>query len=74
MKIETWLFIISVIGSLLCGLKLKSKCCGKECAISVEREERDNEVLRSIRIGKKSRVQQPTLELPPIERSISSNI
>jgi len=71
MKIETWMFIISVVGSLLCGLKLKSKCCGKECSISVEREERDNEILRSIRIGKKSRVQQPTLELPPIERSIS---
>ena len=74
MKIETWLFIISVVSSVLCGMKMKSKCCGKECSISVEREERDNETLRSIRIGRRSRVQQPTLELPPIERSISSNI
>jgi len=71
MKIETWLFIISVIGSLLCGLKLKSKCCGKECSISVEREERDNEVLRSIRIGKKSRVPR---ELDNIDRSVHNHI
>ncbi len=71
MKIETWLFIISVIGSLLCGLKLKSKCCGKECAISVEREERDNEILRSIRIGKKSRVPR---ELDNIDRSVHNDI
>jgi len=72
MKIETWLFIISVVSSVLCGMKMKSKCCGKECSISVEREESDNETLRSIRIGRRSRV-QPTLELPPIERSISSH-
>jgi len=71
MKIETWLFIISVIGSLLCGLKLKSKCCGKECSISVEREERDNEILRSIRIGKKSRVPR---ELDNIDRSVHNDI
>ena len=70
MKIETWLFIISVVGSLFCGLKLKSKCCGKECSFSVEREETDNGTLRSVRIGRISRV-QPTLELPPIERSMS---
>ena len=43
MKIETWIFIISVISSVICGMKMKSKCCGKECSISLEREERDNE-------------------------------
>ena len=53
---------------------MKSKCCGRECSISIEREERDEEVLRSVRIGRRQRVEprQPTLELPPIHRSNTS--
>lgn len=68
MQIETWVFGISIIISIFCGLKMKSKCCGKECSISIEREERDDEVLRSVRIGRRQRV-EPTIELPPITSS-----
>lgn len=60
---ENWIFLISIIASLICGLKLKSKCCGKECSISVEREERDDEVLRSVKIGKRSKVNKSNNEI-----------
>lgn len=66
MKIEVWLFAISVVTSIICGMKMKSKCCGKECSISVEREVQENETLRSIRIGRRQTV-QPRLELPGLQ-------
>jgi hypothetical protein len=74
MEMQNWLFAISIVASIFCGLKMKSKCCGRECSISIEREERDEEVLRSVRIGRRQRVEpiEPTLELPPIQRSNTS--
>lgn len=53
---ENWLYIISVIASLLLGLKLKSNCCGKMCEFSIEKQENNNETLRSIKITKRSKV------------------
>ena len=56
MNIETWLFTLSIILSLLVGVKCRSKCCGKDCSFELEKEERNGEVLRSIKILKKSKV------------------
>lgn len=60
---ESWIFLISIVASLICGMKLKSKCCGKECSISIEKEERENEVLRSVKIGKRSKINKSTNEI-----------
>ena len=56
MEIQEWLFIISIIVSILVGIKCRSKCCGKDCSFSLEKEQVDNEVLRSIKIGRKSKI------------------
>ena len=53
---DTWIYVISILASVLIGVKMKSKCFTKNCECSVERAETDNEVLRSIRIGRKSKV------------------
>jgi len=53
---KDWIYIISVIASLLLGLKMKSNCCGKMCEFSIEKQENNNETLRSIKITKRSRV------------------
>ena len=53
---DNWLYIISVIASLLLGLKLKSNWCGKMCEFSIEKQENNNETLRSIKITKRSKV------------------
>tara|TARA_R110000787_G_scaffold232016_2_gene339303 strand:+ start:340 stop:564 length:225 start_codon:yes stop_codon:yes gene_type:complete len=54
---KEWLFIISILISLFVGVKFKSKCCGRDCEISIEKEdiENTNETLRSITIGRVSK-------------------
>jgi len=56
MEIQEWLFIISIMISIFVGIKCRSKCCGKDCSFSLEKEEVDNEILRSIKIGRKSKI------------------
>lgn len=53
---DTWIYVVSILASLLLGVKMKSKCFTKNCECSIEKAETDNEVLRSIRIGRKSKV------------------
>ena len=53
---ENWIYIISVIASLLLGLKLKSNCCGKICYCSIEKQKNNDEILQSIRITKRSKI------------------
>tara|TARA_R110000822_G_scaffold151988_1_gene291127 strand:+ start:237 stop:440 length:204 start_codon:yes stop_codon:yes gene_type:complete len=51
---ETYIFAISIIVSLLVGLKCRSKCCGNDCSFELEKKDVNNETLRSIKIGRKS--------------------
>ena len=39
------------------GVKFKSKCCGRDCEVSIEKEdiENTNETLRTITIGRLSK-------------------
>lgn len=53
---ETWIYVVSILASVLLGVKMKSKCFTKNCECSIEKAETNNEVLRSIRIGRKSKV------------------
>ena len=53
---ENYILIISIIASLLIGLKLRSRCCGKECTLSIEKQQDNDDVLKSIRITQKSKV------------------
>lgn len=53
---ESWIFLISIVASLICGMKLKSKCCGKDCSIEIEKQQEGGEVLRSVKIGKLSKI------------------
>ena len=53
---DTWIYVISILASLFLGVKMKSKCFSKNCECSIEKAETDNEILRSIRIGRKSKV------------------
>lgn len=53
---ETWIYVVSILASVLLGVKMKSKCITKNCECSIEKAETNNEVLRSIRIGRKSKV------------------
>ena len=53
---ETWIYIVSILASVLLGVKMKSRCITKNCECSIEKAETNNEVLRSIRIGRKSKV------------------
>ena len=53
---ETWIYIVSILASVLLGVKMKSKCITKNCECSIEKAETNNEVLRSIKIGRKSKV------------------
>lgn len=53
---ETWIYVISILASVLLGVKMKSKCFTKNCECSIEKAETDNEILRSIKIGRKSKV------------------
>lgn len=52
---ETYLFAISIIISILVGLKCRSKCCGQDCSFELEKVEVNNETLRTIKIGRKSK-------------------
>ena len=51
---ESYFFAISIIVSLLVGLKCRSKCCGNDCSFELEKKDVNNETLRSIKIGRKS--------------------
>ncbi len=53
---ETWIYIVSILASVLLGVKMKSRCFTRNCECSIEKAETNNEVLRSIRIGRKSKV------------------
>jgi len=53
---ESYILAISIIVSLLVGLKCRSKCCGHDCSFELEKKEVNNETLRSIKIGRKSKV------------------
>ena len=53
---ETWIYVVSILASLFLGVKLKSKCITRNCECSIEKAETDDSVLRSIRIGRKSKV------------------
>ena len=70
---ENWLYIISVIASLLLGLKLKSNCCGKTCQFSIEKQENNNETLRSIKITKRSKVKPKQKETDKTDTSSSDS-
>ena len=59
---ETYIFAISIIVSLLVGLKCRSKCCGNDCSFELEKKEVDNETLRSIKIGRKSKVNSQDIQ------------
>ena len=50
---EMYIFILSIVGSLLVGMKLKSKCVSKYCECTIEKVETDDEILRNIRIGRR---------------------
>ena len=56
---ETYIFAISIIVSLLVGLKCRSKCCGNDCSFELEKKDVNNETLRSIKIGRKSKIVNP---------------
>lgn len=60
---KDWIFILSIIFSLFIGIKFRSKCCGKDCEVSIDKEESEttNEVLRTITIGRVSKT--PTKKL-----------
>lgn len=60
---KDWIFILSIIFSLFIGIKFRSKCCGKDCEVSIDKEESEttNEVLRTITIGRVSK--SPTKKL-----------
>jgi hypothetical protein len=51
---ETYMIILIIIGTFIAGLKCncKSKCCG--CEIDLVKEETNGEVLRTIKIIKRS--------------------
>ena len=51
---ESYILAISIIVSLLVGLKCRSKCCGHDCSFELEKKDVNNETLRSIKIGRKS--------------------
>ena len=53
---ESYILAISIIVSLLVGLKCRSKCCGHDCSFELEKKEVNNETLRSIKIGRKSKI------------------
>jgi len=53
---ESYILAISIIVSLLVGLKCRSKCCGNDCSFELEKKEVNNETLRSIKIGRKSKI------------------
>ena len=69
---ETWVYVVSILGSLFLGVKLKSKCITKNCECSVERAETDDAVLRSVRIGRRAKV-TPTPS-SDLDRSIHNPI
>jgi len=70
---KDWIYIISVIASLLLGLKMKSNCCGKMCYFSIEKQENNNETLRSIKITKRSRVKPSKQNEKETETDTSSD-
>ena len=53
---QTWVYVVSILGSLFLGVKLKSKCITKNCECSIERNETDDAVLRSVRIGRRAKL------------------
>tara|TARA_R110000796_G_scaffold10440_7_gene34630 strand:- start:746 stop:949 length:204 start_codon:yes stop_codon:yes gene_type:complete len=56
---ESYILAISIIVSLLVGLKCRSKCCGNDCSFELEKKDVNNETLRSIKIGRKSKIVNP---------------
>lgn len=58
MNIQEYLFVISIIVSIFIGMKCRSKCCGKDCSFEIEKETNteSNETLRTITIGRKSKI------------------
>ena len=71
---ESYILIISIIASLLIGLKLRSSCCGKECSLSIEKQQDNDDMLQSIRITKRSKVRKPTLKIPDTSLSKTSDM
>ena len=56
MRISDYIFAFSILLSIFVGIKCRSKCCGKDCAFEMTKEENDEDgkTLRSITIGRKS--------------------
>ncbi len=50
---EVYILVLTIVGSFLVGMKIKSKCITKNCECSIERQETNDEVLRTIRIGRR---------------------
>ena len=57
---DTWIYVVSILASILLGVKMKSRCFTKNCECSIEKAETDGDVLRSIRIGRKSKIPRDT--------------
>ena len=57
MNISDYIFAISILLSIIVGIKCRSKCCGKDCEFEMSKEEddEDGKTLRSISIGRKSK-------------------
>ena len=57
MNISDYIFAISILLSIVVGIKCRSKCCGKDCEFEMSKEEddEDGKTLRSISIGRKSK-------------------
>jgi len=68
---ETWVYVVSIFGSLFLGVKLKSKCITRNCECSIEKSETDDAVLRSIRIGRRAKVSPTPSDM---DRSIHNPI
>ena len=58
MRISDYIFAISILLSIFVGIKCRSKCCGKDCSFEMSKEDddEDGKTLRSITIGRKSKM------------------
>ncbi len=68
---QTWIYVVSIFGSLFLGVKLKSKCITRNCECTIEKAETDDSVLRSIRIGRRAKITPTSSDM---DRSIHDSI
>ena len=57
MNISDYIFAISILLSIIVGIKCRSKCCSNNCEFEMSKQDNneDGETLRSITIGRKSK-------------------